>query len=70
MACEIGKIGIAHLHAVEETLRYIEKHGDKTTYEGLVRHLSWYWNDANIKKPFKPQGWMFEWIRCLAGEDL
>lgn len=68
MACEFGKIGIAHLHAVEETIRYLEEHGEKTTYEGLVNYLSWYWSDPNIKKFYKPQSWMLEWIKCLAGE--
>ena len=63
---ELGKIDLAHLHAVEETLRYVEEHGEKTTYEGLIKHLSWYWNDGS-NKPFKPQGWMLDWVRCLSG---
>ena len=68
MDCRIGYIDLVHLHAVEETLRYVEEHGENTTYDGLVAHLSWYWRSTN-KKSFKPQSWMFEWIRCLAGED-
>jgi len=66
----IGDIGVAHVHAVEETLRYVEKHGEATTYNGLVQHLSWYWNGTKINKKFVPQGWMFEWIKCLSGENL
>jgi len=60
-------IGLVHLHAIEETLRYVEEHGSNTTYEGLLKHLSWYWQDHNTRREHKPQGWVLEWIKCLAG---
>lgn len=61
-------VDLVHLHAVEETLRYVEIHGDESTYDGLVEHLSWYWKDHSIVQDHKPQGWILEWIKCLLGE--
>ena len=52
---------MAHIHAVEETIRYVGEN-KKVTYNGLVKHLAWYWKGSN---DFKPQAWMFDWIRCL-----
>jgi hypothetical protein len=69
MGYNFGTISFVHLHAVEETLRYLEQHGEKTTYDGLVKHLSWYWMDHQNEKEYKPQEWMFEWIKCLSGEN-
>jgi hypothetical protein len=62
-------IDLADLHAVEETLRYVEEHGSSTTYDGLVKHLSWYWRDHGTKKEYRPKGWMLAWIKCLIGEN-
>lgn len=65
MDWELGKIKFVHIHAVEETIRYIEKHAN-ATYEDVVSHISWYWRDGK-PKDYKPQAWVFEWIRCLTG---
>lgn len=69
MDSDLGQIDLVHLHAVEETLRYVEEHGDQTTYEGLVNHISWYWKRHNQKQDHKPQGWVLEWIKCLTWRD-
>jgi len=66
MECNID---LVHLHAVEETLRYVERHGTRATYEGMVKHLSWYWMDHSRKMEHKPQGWILEWIKALVGES-
>lgn len=59
---------LAEIHAVEETIRYVDKHGEAATYDDLVKHISWYWRDTENQKPFVTKGWMFDWIRCLVGE--
>ena len=61
-------IDLIHLHVVEEMLRYVEKHGDKTTYDGLINHLLWYWKDHKKTKNHRPQGWVCECARFLSGE--
>ncbi|KKM99683.1 hypothetical protein LCGC14_1145320 [marine sediment metagenome] len=68
MDCNLGTIDIVHLHAVEETLRYLDMHGERTSYKGLVKHLSWYWMDHSKEMKHKPQGWVLDWIKCLTGE--
>lgn len=70
MDCNLGTIDVVHLHAIEETLRHLEKHGDETTYNGLVKHLSWYWMDHSKKMKHEPQGWVLDWIKCLTGECI
>jgi len=60
-------IDLVHIHAVEETLRYVERYGTRATYQGVVKHLSWYWMDHSRAMMHKPQGWVLDWIKSLVG---
>jgi len=63
-------IELAHLHAIEELIRYVEEHGDNATYDKLVNHLSWYWqhHGKDLPTSYCPQGWIIECIKFLSGE--
>ena len=63
-------IDIVHLHAIEETIRYAKKYGTRATYDGMVKHLSWYWMDHGRTMGHKPQGWVLDWIKTLVGEPV
>jgi hypothetical protein len=62
-------ISIADIRAVDETIKYIEQHGDNISYEDLVKHLSWYWRQPIIagkdSSNNKPSGWLLDWIKTL-----
>lgn len=57
-------IPLADLHAIEETIRYIEDY-PTANYDDLIKHLSWYWERD---KPWHPKEWVLDWIKCLVGE--
>lgn len=60
---EQGKIALIHLHAIEEIIRYVGEHPG-ATYDELVKHISWYWNDGT-KKDYRPQGWVLKYIKLF-----
>jgi len=71
MDFDLGVIDLVDLHAVEETIRYTEQHGTDATYDKLIKHLSWYWNQQYVggeRQERKPKGWVLDWIKCLTGE--
>ena len=67
---DFNNIDLVHIHAVEETLRYVDYHGDKATYQGVISNLSWYWMDHGKEMKHKPQRWLLEWIKSLTGEPV
>ena len=62
-------VNLVHIHAVEETLRYIDEHGEDATYEGVIDHLSWYWMDHSKPMKHMPEEWVLIWIKNLMGVE-
>lgn len=65
MDCD--SLELVHLQAVESTLQYVEKHGERATYEGMIKNISWYWMDHTRPMDHKPKEWVLGWIKSLAG---